>query len=202
MASACASYALVVWVLPVFMLPIVNVLPFVHERDLLHRLSFSVAGSLLIVASLVALDLRRIARATASVGSTWQKVKHRVGIALGLAMFTYLGADLSANTLGLAAKLLPGEPYRETVVLSAVAFSGSRYKSASVEYLDSRIGAGRYLVLSKRLFEYPAFTPGDVVELTGKSGPVGIYVNELRLVRRGLTGQSSGPPSAAADFQR
>jgi hypothetical protein len=188
LAVICLLYVLGVWVLPLLMLPFVHILPFVHQTTVLERLPASVIGtSFLIVAFLVLNGATPRARGAASGGkqgnANWKgAVSHWLGVFAGLAMFTYTAAAFSGNLFGLAAKILPREPYSAKVVIDAASHSGSRYRSVTLEYNDPVSGARSYLVLSARLFDYPAFQPGDVVELRGYSTLIGIYVTGFALL--------------------
>lgn len=184
-ASGCVLYMLLAWVMPLFMLPFVNVLPFVHERDAYERVALSAVGSVLVLSVLVALDPRRVldgVRSQAPRGKRWKSLSHWLGVALGFGMFTVAAGAWSANALGLLARVLPGHEYHETVVLDSVDFSdgSTKYKAASLRYRSTVDGRARYLVISKRLFDYPRFSPGDVLELRGKAGLAGVYVTDVR----------------------
>ena len=128
-AVACAVYAGVAWAVPVFMLPFVNVLPFVHDRAFLERLPFSVVGSVLVVVTLAALNRARIPSNAGIHATGRERLVHRLGEIGGLVMFTLIGAALSANTLGLMAKALPSEEFETVVVVREVDHQGSRYRS-------------------------------------------------------------------------
>lgn len=201
-ALACLAYAAVAWALPVFMLPFVNVLPYVHDRPLVERLPFSVAGSFLVVGALVALNGGRIPPEARISGTRRARLIHWFGVIGGLVMATLLAAWLSANTFGLVAKALPGRGFETVVVVRAADHSGARYKSVLLEYIDESGGVPQYLTLSKRLFDYPRFKPGDVIALQGEKTLVGTYINAFALVKPGLTGHSIGRPPAAAELRR
>lgn len=202
LAIACILYAALAWVLPVFMLPFVNILPFVHERSVLERLPFSVAGSVLMTLTLIGLNGGRVPPGTLVRGGKRERLTHWLGVSAGLAMFTYFGAALSANVLGIAAKVLPHQDYRAEVMIEAADYYGSRYKSVVLEYKEPKTSEARYLTISKRLFSYPVLKPGDVVELRGGKSIVGVYVDEFSVLDARLTGQSSGLPTAALHFRR
>lgn len=182
-AIACALYFLCAWIAPLFMLPFVNELPFVQERDINERLLFSVIGTLFVIGVLFSLGPQkvwRVAKSQEPDRSRLQKLGHWAGVIGGAAMFTYTAASLSGNSLGLIARILPSQPYKETVVLDSVEFNGSKHRSALLRYTSQKDGKLRYLVLSKRLFDYPKFASGDVLELYGEQGPVGIYITSFR----------------------
>lgn len=201
-AIACLAYAAVVWALPVFMLPFVNILPFVHERTVIERLPVSIAGSVLFVLALIAMNGGRIPPKPNFFSRKRERVIHWLGVSAGLAMFTYVGAALSANTLGIVAKVLPGDVFEAVVVLRATDYSGSRYKSVWLEYKEPESGEMQHLILSKRLFEYPELKPGDTVQLRGERTMIGIYINGFSLAKTGLTSNSSGSPTATVQLRR
>ncbi|WBY01293.1 hypothetical protein PE066_17785 [Ramlibacter tataouinensis] len=177
-------YAATVWALPVFMLPFVNILPFVHERGVVDRLFFSMAGSALLVAVLLGLNGGRPPKEASVGGTTRQKVLHWIGVISGLAMFTYSGAALSPNLFGITTKLLPQQTYTARVSIDSAEYYGSRYKSVALEYRDDITREPRHLVISKRLFDYPHLKSGDVVELRGRRTVLGDYVDGLSLRQR------------------
>lgn len=193
-ALACAAYMILVWVLPIFMLPFVNVLPFVHERGYWERLLVSGLGSVLVIATLASLAPRRALRDLRSgePAPGRKRALHWLGVGGGLAAATVAAAALSPNLFGLVACALPGEAHRETIILEAVEHSGSRYRSVALQYASPADGTTRYLVLSKRLFDYPRFAPGDALEFRGHRTAVGFYVSEFRL--------SPGPMPAPAEI--
>jgi hypothetical protein len=194
-ALMCAAYFLLVWCLPVFMLPFVNLLPFVHERNFWERLLVSSMGSVFVMTLLVTLGPSRGLRAFRSQDaseSRWRAVQHWLGLALCFVLATAMSAFVSANLLGAIAHALPGEAYREKVVLESVEFGGSKYKSVNLSYRNPVDNGLRYLVLSKRLFNYPLLSPGDVVELVGQRSAAGFYVSEFRRLQ-GLTGLQGLP---------
>ena len=184
-ASACVAYLLVAGVLPVLMLPFVNVLPFVHERGFVDRLLLSSLGTVTVLVTLFALDPRRWTGGVASLappGPWWRTATHWLGVVGGFAMFTAGAAWLSPNTCGLLARVLPSQPYREIVELESVDHSGTGRRTAvSLVFRDRVNGEPRYLELSRRLFDDPGVKPGDVVELRGEAGPVGVYVTDLEV---------------------
>ena len=165
------------------MLPFVNELPFVQERDIYERLMFSVIGTLFVMGVLISMGPQKVWRAAKSQepnGSKLKRLGHWAGVIGGVAMFTCTAAWLSGNTLGLIARVIPSQPYKETVVLDSVEINGSKYRSASLRYKGPQDGKPRYLVLSKRLFDYPQFAPGDILELYGEQGLIGIYITSFR----------------------
>lgn len=183
-ALACGAYAVAVWVVPIFMLPLVDILPYVHERDTLARLPFSVAGSALICAVLVALNGGKVPSQASGYGNTRQKLTHWVGVVGGLMMFTFSGAALSANLFGLTARLLPHDAFTSRVTIESAEYYGSRCKSVELQYKDPDANELRHLTLSKRLFDYPRIQHGDVLELRGRRTLVGSYVHEVQLHQR------------------
>lgn len=180
-AISCLLYVMLVWVLPVFMLPFVNMLPFEHEKSLLERLPFSIAGSTLLVLALLVLNGGRLPGSPRRESSL-QSARHWLAVGAGLTMFTVAGAALSANLFGSLSMILPGKSFRQQTTLSIVAPSGSRYKSLKVEYNDVEIGSPRYLILSKRLFDYPDLRSGSQVVLGGKETAIGRYIESVVII--------------------
>lgn len=184
---SCAAYLALAWVLPVLMTPFVNVLPFVHKHDAVERLWISSLATLFVTVVLVAMNPRssfRSFKSSTGGASLSKRCRNWVGVLAGLAMFTCSAAWLSANPLGLAARVLPGTAYDEIVVLDNVESRGSRYRAAVLDYRSPEDGTPRYLVLSRRLFDYPKLTAGDVVRLRGRATTIGVYVTGLEHVER------------------
>jgi hypothetical protein len=181
-AVACALYAIAAWVLPLLMLPFVNVLPFVHERSFTERLSISVAASVAVVVALAAINRGRLLEGFAGQ-SRRGLLTNRLGAVAGLSLFTFAGAALSANTLWLAAKLLPSEPFTTRASVESAKYQGSRYKSVALLLRSQDAGGLLYVVLSKRLFDYPVLHEGDQLELRGERSAVGAYLTQVRVSR-------------------
>ena len=185
---ACLGYFVLAWILPVFMLPFFNILPYVHAMEEEHRILVSTALSVLTCAALIALQKpSRVLRNFREPGSTrWEKTKNLLFAIGGLALFTYAGAVCSPNFFGTLVRVLPGSTYEANIVLDSVSAKGSRYRSVSLTFTDPEAGGTKYLVLSNRLFQYPKFKPGDVLTLYGKQGPLGVYIEEFRVNNRGV----------------
>lgn len=185
----CCLYALSVWVLPIILLPIVKVLPLLQEKSLIERLPVYSVGT---AGFVLALHLIGRGGPPEKQGPLWSLFrgdpKLLLGVLIGLAVFTVSGAALSANCLGLLAKGLPGMPYQSAFRIEEVDFSGTRNKSVSLALRDPEDGKPFYLVLSRRLFEYPEFKPGDVLILEGKKGALGVYVTDFKLAESSKSG--------------
>ena len=122
--ACCFGYFIAVWVLPVFMLPFVNVLPYVHHSDLFQRLSISAACSVFVMCTAHAVSpWRSFATSYWSAtfsGGLLNKTKELSLVLAGLAMFTYFSAELSPNFLGAMTHVLPANAYEETVEVEKV----------------------------------------------------------------------------------
>jgi hypothetical protein len=179
----CGVYFIVVWVLPIIMLPFVKALPYLQERDLLGRLFFSGLGTIVVLGAMYLLGVSGFSKSFAMWTSVrWETIKHLIGVLLGLAVFTFSGAALSANYLGPLVKYLPGSEYQSIAKIENAKFSGTRNQSVSLSLRDRSDGVVRHLVLSKRLFEYPPFKRGDVLALYGKKGLIGVYVTGFKVI--------------------
>lgn len=191
-AFCCLLYAMLVWALPVFMLPFVNVLPYVHERNTLERLPFSVGGSIVVITLLLLMNKGKLP-GTPTTGGLRVKVNHWVGVLAGLAMFTYTGAEFSPNLFGLATRLLPHESRTIQVPIESADYSGSRYKSVALQFHDPESNKSRHLVLSKRLFDLPRMQPGDRLELKEQKTILGTYIAGFSHRQRDPAEKSSHP---------
>jgi hypothetical protein len=205
LAGCAGMYFLVVWALPIFMSPFVSILPYVHHMDFLHRLIVSISFSFLAVGILYSLDPKNflsIYRSGSADSSKWKRTKHGVGLLVGFTMFTYAGADLSPNLFGALTRVFPSSEYEKTVEIVNAELSGSKYKFVSLTLKDDEDGKVLYLVLAKRLFDYPRFKAGDTLRLHGMENFVGAYVTDFKIVGNRLTTHSGGSPSATAEFNR
>ncbi len=193
LAVIVAVYCLGVWALPTFMLPFVNVLPYVHQMDFLPRLIVSATLSLLVVSILYLLNPTHFLTfyQSGSSNSKWRTTKDWLGALLGLIMFTFSGAYWSPNLFGVLTRAFPSTEYAKTVEIVNVDFLGSKRKSVSLTLKD-KDGKAMYLVLAQRLFDYPRFKSGDTLELHGIENFVGAYVIDFKVVGNRLTPHSSG----------
>lgn len=183
--ACCAAYFIAVWALPIFMLPFVNVLPYVHHSDFYQRLSISFGASVLVLCTgFAASPWKQFSRgylSTTFAGSLLNKLKELSALLLGISMFTYMSAELSPNLFGALARVLPANAYEEIVEVENVKFEGSKYKSVSLTLRSRHDESTLYLVFSKRLFEYPKFKSGDILRLFGKQTALGVYVTDFKL---------------------
>jgi hypothetical protein len=113
---------------------------------------------------------------------TWKEV---LGVVLGLMMAVYLAATLSGNTLGLLARLAPGnEIVRDLVVVNSKN-SGSNFKAVELQLVSPTDQQFYEIILSKRVFgELPRVVPGDVIRFEAIENIFGIYVTEFS-IRKG-----------------
>lgn len=174
----CLLYTIAVWVLPVLMLPFVKVHPYVHERSVLQRLPFSVAGSIIVIATLIGMSKEKLFTAPQAINFK-MKITHWCPVFAGLAMFTYAGAELSPNLFGLVTKLLRHESHTVQVMIESVSYSGSRSKSVTLQCSDPVTSEPRYPVLSKQLFDYPRIRRGDMLELKEQRSILGTYIQGI-----------------------
>ena len=128
---------------PLFLLPFVNVLPYLQTQQLPERLLWSF--SLWTLAALlwfVASSPKQKRSVMSFVDGGW---KGAAGSLLGLMMFIYAAAWFSANTFGSLVKIFPGDPYVSRFEVIAVESSGSKYKSLTLD-LKSQQGRKTYSV--------------------------------------------------------
>lgn len=175
-----AAYCLVAWVLPVVVMLVFRELPYLQERGFPDRLALSAAGTVALVAAMVTsfpgrTRIYRGARLRDTAGNL-------LWVGLGLAMFTAIAALWSANTIGVLARLLPGDGYSARFTVGDVDRSGSRLRSVSLS-LKPKDGSGEVrLTLSKRLFDLPEIRAGDELLVIGKQTAAGVYVEDFRVL--------------------
>lgn len=177
------------WLVPVFMLPFTNVLPYIQTMPLGHRVGISAVFYLLVV--VVAHRAMEPQQRRQDRGRTVSMSKDALGVGLGAMMAIYAAAALSGNTLGLLVRAIPGnEVTREFVVVESKR-SGSSFKSTKLEL--SSLSDSRFyeVILSKRVFgEIPRISPGDRVKFEAVENIFGTYVNHFVIVERGAQGQN------------
>jgi len=166
-----STYIALFWILPICMVPLFNILPYVHSYPLSVRFLASAMGSAGIMSIMLALSPVNHLSALPTSG--------KAKAFLGLLMFTFLAAALCANVFGAAVKLLPGDAYQTTAQVLDASYRGVRYKSVSLELRDVPTGKIRYLELSKLLFDYRSIKPGDILRLGGKQNMVGVYIDAV-----------------------
>lgn len=174
-----AAYCLAAWVLPVVVMMIFRELPYLQERAWPERLALSALGTGVLVAAMVASfpERLRIYR-----GRTIGETAFAGFLALaGLAMFTAVAATWSANLFGVAAKLLPGEPWSARVIVTGVDLGGSRARAVSLTLRPKENMEELHLALSRRLFDVPEIRAGDELVLDGKRGLAGTWVEAFRV---------------------
>ena len=179
----CASYFLFFWILPIALVPAVTILPFVHESDRLERLTVSIIASAIVFLCLLWVSPWRksILRSPSHSGSTLESLKHWLGMSLGLMLFTWCSVELSANSFGFLARILPATAYTQTVVVQDADRHGSRLRSVSLK-LKTDSGSYIYLELSERLFSSVNPRPGDRLALHGRRTVIGDYVASVSFI--------------------
>ena len=174
-----AAYCLVAWVLPILLLVIVRELPYLEERSFVERLAFSAAGTAVLVAAMGIAFPRRV---LVYRGKTLRETVTNLFMAfLGLAMFTGAAAFWSGNTLGVLAKLMPGDGYSARFTVIDVDTS-SRWFALTLqpkgEARDVR------LPLSRWLLGRPEVSEGDELLARGKRTWAGIYIESIEVFPR------------------
>lgn len=173
-----AAYCVVAWVLPVLIMVIFRELPYLEERSFLERLAFSAAGTAVLVASMVIAFPRR---ALIYKGKTLREtVTNGFWAFLGLAMFTAMAAWLSGNTLGVLAKLMPGDGYSARFTVIDVD-SSRRFFAVTLHPREGRQEAR--LPLSRWRSELPEIREGDELLARGKRTWAGIYIDGIEVFR-------------------
>jgi hypothetical protein len=171
-----AAYCLVAWVLPVVIVAIFRELPYLEQRPFLERLAFSAAGTTVLVAAMVAAFPRRT---LIYKGRTVRETAANGLLAfLGLAMFTAAAAYWSGNTLGVVAKLMPGDGYSSRFTVIDVDAS-RRFFALTLHPRQGRREAR--LPLSRWLFGRPEVREGDEILARGKRNWAGIYIDSIEV---------------------
>lgn len=122
-------------------------------------------------------------RRMAVLGASIEGWKGVAGAFCAVVVMTGAGALFSANTLGFLVKIFPGENYSDYFEIVAAERFGSKYKSVVLDLKSVQTNEMRYLELSKKLFDYPAFQPGMKVLLEGKANWFGVYVEKCTIER-------------------
>lgn len=201
-AVCCLIYFIAVWILPIFMAPFVNVLPFIHQSDFHSRLAVSMTCSFLLLGTLYFLDTKNFVNFVQNnESSLWKSAGNLIGISLGFILFSFYAAALSPNFFGALTRIFPSSEYEHIVEVESVEFSGPKYRSADLTLRGESDKKKLYLVLSKRLFDYPRFNVGDVIKLRGLQNFVGVYVTDFNVIGSRLKPPSRGPPSAATKVE-
>jgi len=174
-----AAYCLVAWVLPILILVIFRELPYLEERPFVERLAFSAAGTAVLVAAMGIAFPRRV---LVYRGKALRETITNVFMAfLGLAMFTAAAAYWSGNTLGVLAKLMPGDGYSTRFTVIDVDRS-PRWFALTLQPKD-RAQEVR-LPLSRWLLGRPEVREGDELLARGKRTWAGIYVDSIEVFPR------------------
>ena len=161
------------------MIPFFGTLPYVHNYSLIERilLEFLIWLFIFILYLLVATSRQK----QTVVVTLRFNLKDWIGGLLGILMFVYVGAWLSANSLGLLVKLFPNEPCSIQVNVLNVENQGSKYKSIALDLKSQVDGKIYYLTLSKKIFDYPEIKSGDKMTLQGKQNIFGIYIESFKV---------------------
>ncbi len=170
--------ALLAWLVPVFMLPFVNVLPYLHTTPIAHRVGLS--ALLYLLACMVARGAMTQQQWRGVRDQTLRTWKEVLGVGLGVLMAIYLAAALSGNTLGLLVRAIPGKKVvLEFVVVESKA-SGSNFKATKLVLSSPSDQQFYEVVLSKRVFgEIPKIKPGDRFKIEAVENLLGTYVNRF-----------------------
>jgi hypothetical protein len=172
------AYCLVAWVQPVLIMMIFRELPYLEERSFAERLAFSAAGTAVLVASMVIAFPRRV---LIYRGKTRRETVTNAFLALlGLAMFTAMAAWVSGNTLGVLAKLMPGDGYSARFTVIDVD-SSRRFFAVTLHPKEGKQEAR--LPLSKWRSELPEVREGDELLARGKRTWAGIYIDSIEVFR-------------------
>lgn len=177
-AIGSAAYCLVAWVLPVVILVIFRELPYLEERPFVERLAFSAAGTAaLVVAMVIAFPRRALVYRGKTLRET---VTNAFWAVLGLAMFTAAAAYWSGNTLGVLAKLMPGDGYSARFTVIDVD-SSRRWFALTLQPKDGTQEVR--LPLSMWLFDRPEIREGDELVASGKRNLAGVYIDSIQMFR-------------------
>ena len=163
------------------MLPFVNVLPYMQTVSLLERLVWVAAFNALVFA--IAFLLSTPEQLKSAKGASLKNWKDCTGIILGLLMFIYASAELSANTFGLLVKIYPGTSFQREMTVVSSKGTGSRYRAIEVELLAVPEQQRYEVTFSKRVFgELPKLQPGDSLRIEGKQNLFGSYIHNFAVI--------------------
>jgi hypothetical protein len=173
--------AFLAWLVPVFVLPFANVLPYLQTMPLLQRLKWSALFFVIAIVVARAAMTRRQWNDVRGVSlDRWSSV---AGVSLGLLLAIYAAASLSANTFGLLVKAFPAEPFVQEFVVTSSMTVGSKQRALELELRPSQAGKPYELTLSQRVFgELPQLKPGDVLRVRGEKNAFGSYVQTFTVL--------------------
>ncbi len=114
-------------------------------------------------------------------------LKNWLGACLGIVIFIFVEAWLSANTLGLLVVTLPNTPYQNQMEIIGVQTTGSKYKANNLDLKTPSNGKVYYLTLSKQLLDCPQFEIGESLQLKGKQNWFGVYIEHINSTYHGVT---------------
>lgn len=166
--------------IPPITVAIIGVLPYLHTYSLIMRIliEFAIWCSAFILYVYVSTPKQK-----ESVLSVLNySIKQWVGCFLGIAMFIFVGAWLSANSLGPFVEWLPNESYLAQFEVKNIETQGSKYKSLNLELTSANDGKNYYLTLSKQRFNSSELNRGDRILLQGKQNLFGVYIENFERV--------------------
>lgn len=164
-------------IVPLFMLPFINILPYLQTLPLWERLLWSTMLTLVaILFGFIATTKKQRRSIAALTMSSWKDIAWG---ALGCVMFIFAAAALNDNLFGSLVKIFPNDPYIARFEVTTAEFFDSRNKSVTLGLKAQSNGKLHYLTLSKRLFDYPKFQRGDVLILKGRRNIFGTYVESF-----------------------
>lgn len=173
--------AFLAWLVPVFVLPFANVLPYLQTMPLLQRLMWS--ALFFVIASVVARAAMTRRQWNDVRGVSLRGWSSVVGVSLGLLMAIYAAASLSANTFGLLVKAFPAEPFVQELVVASSKTVGSKQRALELELRPPQREEPYELTLSQRVFgKLPKLKPGDVLRVKGEKNVFGSYVQTFTVL--------------------
>lgn len=166
------------WILPVVSLPFAAVLPVLQVLSLGERFLLSLLASVVGIGCCYLGATKQRRSASMASFRSWRDV---VTVFFAFIGFSFLAADLSANSVGLLAWLAPGENYSSKFSVLSAHYSSKR-NTLDLELRDISDGSLAELKLSKALVAIQRVEEGNVISLAGKKNLFGIYIERPTIV--------------------
>ena len=178
MLGFCLIY---IYIAPALLLPFIHILPYLHSFELWQRLLISLGGFLALLKLTVILSAFQNRQYLLAMMKGWRGFILTVS---GWGMFIFIGACLSANSLGPLVILLPNVAYTEKMEVVDVQNIGSKYKAINLDIRSLSDGKIYYLTLSKQFFNSPKLKKlkiGDVLLLNGERNWFGVHISNVNV---------------------
>lgn len=195
------AYLLLCFIMPSFLDMLSGRLPFIFELSFSERLVCAVLIAALVFApGLVSLKraiIDQVDMDSLPADDPLSDLKRGFAALLGICLFGFCSAWLSANILGPLSHLLPRTPYQDEVHVERV-WLEARYPRGGygdetrarqwyrLEMRSEANGSTQYVELSPRFLKVPYMQAGDTVTLHGWKTLLGAYVTRVESRRESV----------------